>query len=678
MLALGALLLPAVAPSVPARAATHLFTDGFESGSMAAWTNKGLAVQGQVLHSGTKAARGTSTGLPTYAYGSLSPTRSSVYYDVWFDVLSQGSPVGILRLGTSSGTGVVGLTMSTAARLQTYDFFTKKTTTGPAVGPGWHEVQVHVAVGTATSGLLTVWLDGAQVPAFTSTASVGTTQVGRFFLGNQVKGRTYDIAYDDVTVDTSYIGSGQDTSPPSTPQIVSASATTSQATLSWSAATDDTGVAGYDVYLNGTKTAAVGPSTLSYTFTGLACKTSYTLGVDAYDAAGNLSQQATATVQTSGPCSAPPPPSLRSILTDGQVTSATAAGFTFSDAQTSATFVCSLDGAAGAPCTSPTRYYGLAAGTHTFSVQAQNGDATSTAATLTWTVQQPDSVSPCGAGSSPPSTYQHVVVFVFENENYSDIIGGPDTPYTTQLANQCGQATNDFALARPSLPNYIALTSGSTQGITDDKLPTYHPLSSDNVFHQVQSAGMTWGEYSSHMPSDCDKSANSDYYVVHHEPALYYTDLASTCAASALPLGTTSQGPLASALDGGTLPNLVWIGPCDDGGDKVLGGEVDPVMGDFFLRDWIARIVQSPAYQSGSTAIIITWDEGDLTTSKSSPTYQNVPLIVVAPSIAPGTTSAASLNHYAVLKAIESALGLPLLGGAADPSTGDLRAALGF
>ena len=155
-----------------------------------------------------------------------------------------------------------------------------------------------------------------------------------------------------------------------------------------------------------------------------------------------------------------------------------------------------------------------------------------------------------------------MIVIVFENENASDIIGGAQTPYTTQLANQCAQATQDFAVRRPSLPNYIALTSGSTQGIIDNRLPSYHQIAADNIFHQAQTSGMTWRQYSSLMPSNCDKTIDpqtNPYYVVHHEPAVYYTDLVSTCAIWAEPLGTTSNGALANDLAANTLPSLAWI-----------------------------------------------------------------------------------------------------------------------
>jgi hypothetical protein len=137
-------------------------------------------------------------------------------------------------------------------------------------------------------------------------------------------------------------------------------------------------------------------------------------------------------------------------------------------------------------------------------------------------------------------------------------------------------------------------------------------------------------------------------------------------------------GAVNADLANDTLPALSWIGPSDDGGDTALGGEVDPVLGDAFLRDWVAEITSSTAYHSGTTAILITWDEGDFTHASGDPAYQNVPLIAVAPSIATGTATSVPMNHYAVLRAAESMLGLPPLGAAGDPTTPDLRTLLGF
>lgn len=93
-------------------------------------------------------------------------------------------------------------------------------------------------------------------------------------------------------------GSDDDTSAPSKPGSLSVSAqTTSTLTLSWAKASDDVGVAGYSAYRNGSKIADTGST--SYKFSGLSCGTSYTLGVNAYDAAGNRSATASITGSTS-------------------------------------------------------------------------------------------------------------------------------------------------------------------------------------------------------------------------------------------------------------------------------------------------------------------------------------------------------------------------------------------
>src|SRR2546430_4613756 len=98
-----------------------------------------------------------------------------------------------------------------------------------------------------------------------------------------------------------------DTSAPSTPAGLAASnLTQTSITLSWSASSDNIAVSGYTVYRNGGSVATTG--TTGYTVSGLACNTPYTLAVDAYDAAGNHSGQASITATTTA-CSDSSPPS---------------------------------------------------------------------------------------------------------------------------------------------------------------------------------------------------------------------------------------------------------------------------------------------------------------------------------------------------------------------------------
>src|SRR5207253_232091 len=88
----------------------------------------------------------------------------------------------------------------------------------------------------------------------------------------------------------------------------------------------------------------------------------------------------------------------------------------------------------------------------------------------------------CGRSTAPPATYAHVIWIWMENQSFDGVVGNSTAPYLNQLANDCGLATGSYAVAHPSLPNYIAATSGSTQGIADDNDPSSHPLGVSSIF----------------------------------------------------------------------------------------------------------------------------------------------------------------------------------------------------
>jgi chitodextrinase len=98
-----------------------------------------------------------------------------------------------------------------------------------------------------------------------------------------------------------------DAEAPSTPGGLSISGQSqTSVTLTWNASTDNVGVTGYNAYRNTTLAGTTPTGTRTYSFNGLACGTSYTLGVEALDAAGNKSARATINGATS-PCSTPAP-----------------------------------------------------------------------------------------------------------------------------------------------------------------------------------------------------------------------------------------------------------------------------------------------------------------------------------------------------------------------------------
>ena len=270
----------------------------------------------------------------------------------------------------------------------------------------------------------------------------------------------------------------------------------------------------------------------------------------------------------------------------------------------------------------------------------------------------------CGWETKPPPRWHHVVWIWMENKSFHQVLGTASARYLTTLSRECGVATDYAAVSHPSLPNYIAATSGSTWGIADDGSPASHPISRPSIFSQVSDAGLTWRSYEESMPSTCDL-ATSGGYAVKHNPAAYYVGIRSRCRRWDLPLGTTSSGSLASDLAHNRLPAFSFVTPnlCDDMHDCPVA------TGDAWLRRWIPRIVSSAGYQSGTTVLFITFDEGTTGANR-------VATIVVSPSTRPATTSATAFDHYSLLKTTEQLLGLQgRLAHAGDSSTHDMRSA---
>jgi phosphatidylinositol-3-phosphatase len=249
----------------------------------------------------------------------------------------------------------------------------------------------------------------------------------------------------------------------------------------------------------------------------------------------------------------------------------------------------------------------------------------------------PSSATPCGTTRRRP-TWQHVVWVVMENRDYGGIVGTGAAPYVNRLGRKCGVATRFSAETHPSLPNYIAMTSGSTQGISDDADPSAHRLSVPSIFSQL---GGGWRSLHESMPGNC-AATPSGLYAVKHNPAAYYTNVASACAAQDVPL---MSPPGLSARFTFVKPNL-----CNDTHDC----SVD--RGDAWMAGFIPKILNSPQYRAGSTAVFITWDEGT--------NANRIPTFVIAPSTRRGTLSATAFSHYSLLRTTEEMLGLPLLGNA--------------
>jgi hypothetical protein len=188
--------------------AARLFSDGFEGGNMSAWTfSTGLNVQQQEVFAGGYAARATSSGTATWAYEQLSTSQSELYYRTRFKIISQGANnVYLLKFRTATGTSLLGAYVSSTGKLgYRNDIAGTSTTSTTSVTPAtWHDLQMRVLI-NGTSSQTEVWLDGIRIDALSKTESLGTAALGRVQLGDNSTGRTYDVAFDGVEVDTGFI-----------------------------------------------------------------------------------------------------------------------------------------------------------------------------------------------------------------------------------------------------------------------------------------------------------------------------------------------------------------------------------------------------------------------------------------------------------------------------------------
>jgi phospholipase C len=284
------------------------------------------------------------------------------------------------------------------------------------------------------------------------------------------------------------------------------------------------------------------------------------------------------------------------------------------------------------------------------------------AATVPATAAQ--AAGPCGTLTAAPQ-YKHVIWIWMENHSYGQIIGNSQAPYINSIARSCGLATNYHNVSHPSLPNYLAATSGLAVSLIGGiPLTAYLDCSPSIVCESratsIFGQGESWKSYAESMPSDCDKS-NSGEYAVRHNPAPYYASL------SGCPTFDVPYTRLATDLAQNKLPAFSFITPnlIDDMHDGTIA------QGDKWLAAHLPAILGSSAYTSGATAIFITWDEGS-GGSTAEHCYNNtsdqscrVATVVISPSTPAGTRSGTFFNHYGLLATAEQLLGLPFIRQAA-------------
>ncbi len=251
------------------------------------------------------------------------------------------------------------------------------------------------------------------------------------------------------------------------------------------------------------------------------------------------------------------------------------------------------------------------------------------------------SVPPSGS-LRPVPALTHAYVIVLENKSYEGIVGSPDAPYLASLISKYGLAQSYQGVAHPSQPNYIALVSGSTNGVTDDEP---HDVDAPTLFDQLEQAGRTWRVFAENVPGGCFTGASATggrdgtgTYARKHEPAISFSSISGTPSRCANIQDLTSFDPAAADVEF-IIPN-----ECHDMHD------CSTAVGDAWLKQFVPTILDSAAFKTGG-ALFITFDES----SDADKASNHVATIVASPLVQAGSRSAVPHTHFSLLRTLEDA-----------------------
>lgn len=275
--------------------------------------------------------------------------------------------------------------------------------------------------------------------------------------------------------------------------------------------------------------------------------------------------------------------------------------------------------------------------------------------------------APSLAGTPILPNFSHVFIIMMEDMEYNKIIDSPKAPFINQLARAYAVAASYYGITHPSLPNYLALVSGSTQGMTTDCDTCL--FNATNLADQLDQHQKSWGAYVEDAPTSCFKGPSASgpasakgrpTYVRRHNPLMYFTGIADN------PARCNRVVPLrdfAERLANDQLPDFVWITPnlLHDMHD----GSIED--GDSWLASFIPPILASPAWKNGGVLFVIHDEGNSSATCCGNAAGGHTVALVVAERGKRGYKSNTPHSHYSVLRTIEDAWHLGLLGHAGDP-----------
>ena len=234
----------------------------------------------------------------------------------------------------------------------------------------------------------------------------------------------------------------------------------------------------------------------------------------------------------------------------------------------------------------------------------------------------------------------HIVVVILENKHRSSVIGSAQAPYLNKLAARGASMTHSYGVTHPSQPNYLALFSGSTQGVAGNACPQ-HFRKADNLGRQLRKSGRSFIGYAESLPRTGFRGCGSGQYLRKHNPWVNFGTLPAR----------TNRPFSAFPRDYRKLPTVAFVSPnmCNDMHDCSIR------TGDRWMKKHLGRYARwAPRHNS---LLIVTFDEN------AGGTAHSIPTIIVGANVHRGVYPE-RLNHYKMLRTIEDIYGLPALGRA--------------
>jgi hypothetical protein len=250
-------------------------------------------------------------------------------------------------------------------------------------------------------------------------------------------------------------------------------------------------------------------------------------------------------------------------------------------------------------------------------------------------------------------SFKKVMIVIFENMDYSDVISQPFFGALAQGGANLGQF---YAEVHPSQGNYVALTSGSVHGVPGD---SNIDLNVQHVGDLLEAHGKTWKVYAEAWPGNCYTGSRSGTYVRKHNPFISYVNVHSNPQRCG---NIVDASVLAGDVANGTLPDYSFYVP-DLNND---GHDTDAKYADNWFSGAFGPLMKDPRFTK-DMLVVATFDESSFTGG------QHIYTVLWGDSVVPGSNPQTNYNHYSILRTIEDTLGIGNLGlsdATATPITG--------